>query len=220
MAHPYRVQPQLQDTSVGNTCALGNSRRLQRNIILGANTGLNCHRCRHSWCTGRRLSRIPIVLSQNPRFSDLNLLPPLMHHRRRISVVLGLAVREHRRLGIPAVSLCAGLRTTMRFDRTSSHPNAQNSRRHLSALIRGISYDLSSNLLKCNRQNQHQRSKCPGRTCVPAGRHPGYNEHSKPENTFQAVEDGVGFGACPFAEAVRVLCQHLVGNDEERFEAL
>lgn len=158
-----------------------------------------------------------MVLSQNQGLSDLNLLPPLVHRRRRISVVLRFVVREHRRLGVCAVSLRAGLRTTVRFDRTPGHPNAQYPKRKLSALVRGKPHNGSSwsDLLKHNCQNQHQRSKRSCRACVPTGRHSCYNQHSKPEDTFQAVEDGVGFGACPFAEAVCVLCQHLVGDDEE-----
>jgi hypothetical protein len=131
-------------------------------------------------------------------------------------VVLRLVVCVRWRLNISTmVSLRAGFRTMACFDRAPSHPNAQNPDRLLSAHIHNTFYRSSFDLLQYNRQNQHQRSKRFSRTSVPVSRLSCHYQQSKPEDIFQHVEDGVGFGACPFVEAVRVFCQHLVGDDEE-----
>ena len=41
-----------------------------------------------------------------------------------------------------------------------------------------------------------------------------------PENDLKGIEDEIRFEGCPFPEATCVLCEQLVGEEDEGFEAL
>lgn len=153
----------------------------------------------------------------------LNAISPFLHARRRVYLALRSARIRRRRSSASSIPSGSRLRSPMHLDRTPSHPDtkepAQPARQQHIQLTKSRTRAFS-NLLQNKRQHQHQRTERRSRARSSAHSHARHDQHGKPEDDFEAIENSVRFRARPFPEMVVVLRQHLVGDDEEGFDAL